>query len=113
MVLESCYLQETQRRARALSVHNGPERGLLSQGAKASPRPRLPKQKPSGRGATNHGCPVRSAFCPGNVLTSQAPSPALVLSWQAPLTLTNYPLFFSFLPPEVATTVQPFFLSLQ
>ncbi|XP_045342505.1 uncharacterized protein LOC123602199 [Leopardus geoffroyi] len=28
--LESCHLQETQRRARALSVQSGPERGLLS-----------------------------------------------------------------------------------
>nr|XP_035962756.1 uncharacterized protein LOC118544906 [Halichoerus grypus] len=31
--LESCYLQETERRARALSTQSSPERGLLSQGA--------------------------------------------------------------------------------
>nr|XP_025749618.1 uncharacterized protein LOC112840426 isoform X1 [Callorhinus ursinus] len=29
--LESCHLQETERRARALSAHSSPERGLLSQ----------------------------------------------------------------------------------
>ena len=76
MALESRCLQETQRRARALSEHNSPERGLLSQGAKASPGPRLPKQKPSGRVATIHSCPVRSASCPGKALTFPGSQPS-------------------------------------
>ncbi|KFO20726.1 hypothetical protein H920_17889 [Fukomys damarensis] len=63
--LESCCLQETERRARAVSMLSNPERGLLSQGGKAPPRSRSPQQDSARDDANTHNCPqVAITMCP-------------------------------------------------
>ena len=109
--LEARCLQETQRRAGALSGQRGQrERDLLAQGGAP-----ILGAKPPGRGATNPrspaGVPPALSTC---FWASQVSSQSLALIRQVPSLGSNKPpcLSFSSLPPEVGAATWLFSLPL-